>query len=55
MTIFVMLFLLVSVLNDVGTKATSATQWDRPTELGPAPLITGWFGRDLELQNCMPN
>jgi hypothetical protein len=26
-------------------KATSATQWDRPTELGPAPLATGWFGR----------
>lgn len=21
------------------------TQWERPVELGPAPLATGWFGR----------
>lgn len=26
-------------------KVTGATQWDRPVELGPAPLATGWFGR----------
>ncbi|CAM9152796.1 unnamed protein product, partial [Ectocarpus fasciculatus] len=26
-------------------KATGATQWERPEELGPAPHATGWFGR----------
>lgn len=26
-------------------KATGATQWERPVELGPAPMATGWFGR----------
>jgi hypothetical protein len=26
-------------------KTTGATQWDRPAELGPAPLASGWFGR----------
>mmetsp|Transcript_13095 Transcript_13095/g.14996 ORF Transcript_13095/g.14996 Transcript_13095/m.14996 type:complete len:377 (-) Transcript_13095:157-1287(-) len=24
---------------------TGATQWDRPKEMGEAPLATGWFGR----------
>jgi hypothetical protein len=26
-------------------KVTGVTQWERPEELGPAPLATGWFGR----------
>eukprot|EP01031_Cornospumella_fuschlensis_P041013 gene41013-50030_t len=26
-------------------KTTGATQWERPAELGMAPLATGWFGR----------
>lgn len=26
-------------------KVTGATQWERPVELGPAPIATGWFGR----------
>lgn len=26
-------------------KTTGATQWERPVELGPAPVATGWFGR----------
>ncbi|RYG58410.1 hypothetical protein EON64_21355 [archaeon] len=26
-------------------KSTGATQWERPAELGTAPLATGWFGR----------
>jgi hypothetical protein len=26
-------------------RATGTTQWERPAELGPAPLATGWFGR----------
>lgn len=26
-------------------KQTGVTQWERPEELGPAPMSTGWFGR----------
>ena len=26
-------------------KQTQQTQWERPIELGPAPVGTGWFGR----------
>lgn len=26
-------------------KTTGVTQWDRPEEMGPAPMATGWFGR----------
>jgi len=26
-------------------KETGATQWERPLEMGSAPLATGWFGR----------
>ncbi len=25
--------------------STGKTQWERPTEMGPAPHATGWFGR----------
>ena len=24
---------------------TNETQWDRPAEMGPAPIATGWVGR----------
>ena len=26
-------------------QVTGITQWDRPTEMGQAPMATGWFGR----------
>lgn len=26
-------------------KSTGVTQWERPAEMGAAPLATGWFGR----------
>ena len=26
-------------------KKTMETQWERPAELGPAPMATGWYGR----------
>ncbi len=26
-------------------KQTGQTQWERPAEMGPAPMATGWFGR----------
>jgi hypothetical protein len=26
-------------------KVTGQTQWERPEEMGPAPMATGWFGR----------
>ena len=32
-------------------KETGVTQWERPTEMGPAPLATGWFGRGVAGSN----
>lgn len=33
-------------------KETGATQWERPAELGAAPMATGWFGRGVAGSNA---
>mmetsp|Transcript_17692 Transcript_17692/g.15963 ORF Transcript_17692/g.15963 Transcript_17692/m.15963 type:complete len:506 (+) Transcript_17692:488-2005(+) len=34
-------------------KVTNETQWERPIELGPTPMATGWFGRGAAGSNAV--
>lgn len=41
------MLLLLPRISYYFNKSTGVTQWERPAEMGAAPLATGWFGRGM--------
>lgn len=42
---FLFIYILYVYISYYYNKETGVTQWERPVEMGAAPLATGWFGR----------